>query len=62
MDIPMSCPAVPDHVLLPWATWTSREAYDKKATELARLFSENFAQYAAGVDEKIRQAAPVING
>lgn len=62
MDIPMSCPAVPDHVLLPWATWTSREAYNKKATELARLFSENFAQYAAGVDEKIRQAAPVING
>jgi phosphoenolpyruvate carboxykinase (ATP) len=60
MHIPLQCAHVPDEVMLPWTTWKSREEYDEQANKLAERFINNFAQYEAGVDEKIRNAAPVV--
>lgn len=60
MHIPTQCAGVPDEVLLPWTTWKSREEYDQQAEKLALQFINNFAQYADGVDEKIRNAGPVV--
>ncbi len=58
VSIPQSCPNVPDEILNPRSTWEDKEAYDKSANELAKLFNENFAQFADQASEEIRNAAP----
>jgi len=58
--IPTSCPGVPSEILNPKNTWQDKEAYDKKAIELAKQFIQNFEKYAAAVSKEILDAAPVI--
>ncbi len=58
MMIPKNCPNVPNALLNPRNTWTNKEAYDKQAKELAKLFVENFKKYAANVNKEILSAAP----
>lgn len=60
VNIPQSCPDVPADILNPRSTWTDKEAYDKKANELAQLFVKNFEQFADQASEEIRNAAPVV--
>jgi phosphoenolpyruvate carboxykinase (ATP) len=57
---PQSCPNVPSEILNPRDTWADKEAYDKKANELAQLFVKNFDKYAAQANEEIRAAAPKV--
>lgn len=54
LDIPTSCPHVPDEVLNPRNTWADKAAYDKQAQHLVGLFEENFKQFADGVDASVR--------
>lgn len=54
LDIPTSCPHVPDEVLNPRNTWADKQAYDRQATHLVALFEENFKQFADGVDASVR--------
>ncbi len=56
--VPQSVPGVPAVVLNPRDTWADKEAYDKKASELAGLFNKNFEKYAAQASEEIKSAAP----
>lgn len=58
--MPTSVPNVPAEILIPRNTWADKEAYDKKANELAGLFVKNFEKYAAGANEEIRSAAPKV--
>src|SRR5262249_21510279 len=58
--MPKSCPAVPDEVLVPRNTWEDKEAYDRKANELAQLFVKNFNKYASQANEEILASAPVV--
>jgi len=58
MMMPSTCPNIPTDVLNPRNTWADKEAYDKKAVELAGLFVKNFAQYADHANEEILAAAP----
>ena len=58
VSVPTSCPGVPDHVLQPRNTWADKDAYDRKAVELARLFHENFKRFASA-PEAIRGAGPI---
>lgn len=58
--IPTQCPDVPAEILTPRNTWSDKAAYDEKANYLASLFINNFTKYADGVDEEIRNAAPVV--
>lgn len=60
VSIPQTCPNVPDEVLNPRETWSDKEAYDKKANELAKLFIDNFEQFADQASEEIRNAAPKV--
>ncbi|MCB0700786.1 MAG: phosphoenolpyruvate carboxykinase (ATP) [Chitinophagales bacterium] len=60
VEIPQSCPNVPAEVLNPRNTWEDKEAYDKKASELAQLFVKNFAQFADQANDEIRSAAPKV--
>ncbi len=58
--IPQTCPNVPDEILNPRSTWADKEAYDKKANELAQLFNKNFEQFADQANDEIRSSAPKV--
>jgi phosphoenolpyruvate carboxykinase (ATP) len=57
--IPTRVPGVPDEVLFPRNTWADKDAYDESARTIAGLFHDNFAKYAEGVSEAIRNAGPI---
>jgi phosphoenolpyruvate carboxykinase (ATP) len=58
LSIPTECPGVPAAILQPRSTWHDAAAYDQAATRLARLFRENFAQYADHAGAEILAAGP----
>ncbi len=62
-DVPVHVPALDEagidqSVLDPRSTWVDKAEYDATAHKLVELFVENFRQFAAHVDEGVRQAAP----
>jgi phosphoenolpyruvate carboxykinase (ATP) len=60
VHVPRSVLGVPDEVLQPRNTWKNPGAYDEQAHKLARMFSENFKDYEATVEEKVKAAGPKI--
>lgn len=62
LQIPTSCPNVPDEILNPRNTWSNPVEYDAKSAHLAELFVKNFNQYADGVTADILAAAPKATG
>jgi phosphoenolpyruvate carboxykinase (ATP) len=60
MQIPTQCEGIPDDILLPWKSWQDENAYQNQSNRLAKMFAENFEQYASGVDENIRNAGPKL--
>jgi phosphoenolpyruvate carboxykinase (ATP) len=57
--VPVSVPGVPDEVLQPRGTWADPDAYDVAALRIAGMFHDNFAKYADGVSEAVRNAGPI---
>src|SRR2546430_11627337 len=57
-EIPTDAPGVPGSVLIPRETWADKPAYDEKARHLARLFNENFKQFADQASAEVLAAAP----
>jgi phosphoenolpyruvate carboxykinase (ATP) len=60
LDVPQSCPNVPDEVLNPRQTWENKDAYDTKATELGISFKENFSKFEEYANEEILSGAPLV--
>jgi phosphoenolpyruvate carboxykinase (ATP) len=58
LEIPLSCPDVPDTVLRPRDTWSDASAYDEQARKLAGMFKANFEEYANDVPEEVLAAGP----
>ena len=58
LDIPTSCPGVPDEVMVPWKCWSSKEEYDATAKKLAAMFQENFEKKYAHLPENVKNAGP----
>jgi len=52
---------VPDDILVPRNSWADGNAFDATANKLAGLFNANFKQYADGVSDAVRAAAPKAN-
>jgi phosphoenolpyruvate carboxykinase (ATP) len=52
-DVPTSCVGVADVLLDPRRTWDNPDSYDRNANKLVQMFTENFAQYEAYVDEDV---------
>jgi phosphoenolpyruvate carboxykinase (ATP) len=57
-EVPVDVPGVDSKLLDPRGTWRDPEAYDSKASELAQMFRENFAQFDA--DDNIVAGGPRI--
>ena len=53
-----SSTGVPEEILNPRDTWDDKNAYDNAADHLARMFGENFEQFASGTSEAVLSAAP----
>ena len=56
-DVPTSVPGVADILLDPRRTWDDSAGYDRQAAKLVKMFSDNFEQYLAHIDEDVRAAA-----
>jgi phosphoenolpyruvate carboxykinase (ATP) len=57
LDMPTSCPGVPDEVLDPRNTWSDKDRYDAAAKRLAALFVKNFEKFGS-VAKEIVEAGP----
>ena len=57
-EVPVSVPGVDDSLLDPRNTWGDKADYDRTAAKLVDLFVANFAEFAAHVDEGVRQSGP----
>lgn len=57
LDVPLTCPGVPDAILNPRSVWEDAEAYDKQARRLASKFADNFAKFK-DVGDDIAAAGP----
>ncbi|MDD4321018.1 MAG: phosphoenolpyruvate carboxykinase (ATP) [Acidaminococcaceae bacterium] len=60
LDIPNSCPNVPDNILNPIDTWFDKKAYHTYAHKLALLFADNIKKFQGVVTEDILNAGPRI--
>ncbi len=61
LNVPVSCPDVPEDILNPRNTWTDKGAYDAKSAFLAKMFKDNFVMYADKASSDILTAAPTLN-
>jgi phosphoenolpyruvate carboxykinase (ATP) len=58
-EVPVKVPGVDSALLDPRSTWADPAAYDRRADELARMFRDNFAQFADTVEAAVVAAGPV---
>ena len=50
LDIPISIEGIPSDVLNPRNSWTDKSVYDSKASDLSKLFKENFNKYGNEIE------------
>ena len=60
LNIPASCPGVPQNLLFPQSTWDSKEEYNDTAQVLAKKFSDAYdkAYGDKNIDEKVASYCP----
>jgi phosphoenolpyruvate carboxykinase (ATP) len=59
-EVPVEVPGVEQRLLDPRSTWSDPEAYDRKARELARMFRDNFQQFADDAGGDVAAAGPDV--
>jgi phosphoenolpyruvate carboxykinase (ATP) len=60
LDMPKTCPNVPEIVLYPENTWSDKAAYVRTANKLAQRFIDNFEKYADKANKEIMAATPQL--
>ena len=60
LDVPASCPGVPNEVLDPRGTWPDAAKYDEQAKKLALMFAENFKTFEKDVAGAVKEAGPRV--
>jgi phosphoenolpyruvate carboxykinase (ATP) len=60
IDMPTTCPGVPDAVLDPRSTWQDGAKYDTRARALARMFIDNFESFEQHVAGAVTASGPTI--
>ena len=61
LDVPTTCPGVPDEVLDPKSTWDDKDAYEEQARELAHMFKANFEKFGDSVPPEVVKAGPAAD-
>ncbi len=56
-EVPAACPGVAEVLLDPRRTWENQAAYDRQASKLVEMFSDNFAQYVPFIDDDVKACA-----
>lgn len=56
-DVPVTVPGVDSGLLDPRSTWSDKDGYDANAQKLVEMFSDNFEQYLAYIDEDVKAVA-----
>lgn len=59
-EVPTHCPSVPANCLLPWVSWSDRDAYDSTAMKLASLFKANFEKFESLASKDVIAAGPML--
>lgn len=59
-QVPKTCPDVPDSVMDPASSWSSKEAYMKRYRSLASRFVDNFKKFADETPDEVNAAGPKI--
>jgi phosphoenolpyruvate carboxykinase (ATP) len=60
VEVPTTCPGVPEGVLDPRSTWSNPQAYDEQARKLAGMFVDNFKAFEKGVPPSVKEAGPKV--
>ncbi|MFA6060701.1 MAG: phosphoenolpyruvate carboxykinase (ATP) [Taibaiella sp.] len=61
LQMPMSCPDVPDEILNPENSWENKAEYRLTAEKLAKAFTENFSQYQEFATKEITSGGPKLS-
>ncbi len=59
LRIPENIEGVPKKILRPRNTWQDKEAYDRKAAQLAKMFQQNFERFSKKASKELLAAGPV---
>jgi phosphoenolpyruvate carboxykinase (ATP) len=57
-EVPLTCPNVPESVLIPEDSWPDKAAYRQKYRQLGSLYVENYRKYADDSPEEIGACGP----
>ena len=57
LEVPKTCPGVPDEILSPRKMWEDEAKYEKAAKKLAKKFRENFEKYT-NMPKEVVDAGP----
>ncbi len=57
-SIPEAVPGIDTRLLTPRETWVDKDAYDKQAAKLAKMFAENFRRFEKDVGADVLAAGP----
>jgi phosphoenolpyruvate carboxykinase (ATP) len=60
LEVPLSCPDVPNEVLEPRRTWADPAQYEQYAMKLAGMFRANFSRFADQVPAEVAAAGPQL--
>ena len=60
LRIPENVDGVPKKILRPRNTWQDKEAYDRKAAQLAKMFQQNFERFSKKASMELLAAGPVV--
>ena len=61
VDVPQRVEGVSPRVLNPRDTWADKEAYDKTALRVAKMFVDNAAEKYPDMSEEVRAAGPIVD-
>jgi len=61
LNVPKTCPNVPDELLNPKKSWTGTADFGEEVTKLGKLFNENFEKYSSEATEEVIKAGPVTS-
>jgi phosphoenolpyruvate carboxykinase (ATP) len=60
LQVPKSCPGVPDELLNPAKSWTGSADFKEEVQKLGGLFNENFKKYSDQATPEVIAAGPQI--